>query len=225
VKVRAWSISRRTRSLFRTEPSGLQGDPSVAVVGRRRDGGRAKRFKARRSESSLIVEQGVKPGEAGVVEGLRQGRRRCEGHADRRPRSGRSARHGQVLHPDRRSWRWSSPSSWSYRSSSPSPSCPSRSTPKHRPAEMLLTANYPGADAVTLEQSVRHAHRQQMSGVAHALHVSTARPAYRDESPGEPRHHHRSDIDQVLVNMRYSPAPPSCLKMSINQGVTVKKSV
>src|SRR2546425_11197213 len=37
--------------------------------------------------------------------------------------------------------------------------------PNIAPPEMLLTANYPGADAATLEQSVATPIEQQMSGV------------------------------------------------------------
>ena len=43
--------------------------------------------------------------------------------------------------------------------------------PNIAPPEMLLTANYPGADAVTLEQSVATPIEQQMSGEIGRAHV------------------------------------------------------
>src|SRR5213594_825798 len=45
--------------------------------------------------------------------------------------------------------------------------------PNIAPPEMLLTANYPGADAVTLEQSVATPLEQQMSGVDNMLYMQS----------------------------------------------------
>src|SRR6267142_2843790 len=65
--------------------------------------------------------------------------------------------------------------------------------PNIAPPEMLLTANYPGADEMTLRVS---------------FDITT-----------DP------NIDQVLVNMRYSQAPSQLPPDVVNQGVTVRKSV
>src|SRR5213593_2740846 len=84
--------------------------------------------------------------------------------------------------------------------------------PNIAPPEMLLTANYPGADAVTLEQSVATPIEQQTSGTEMNLRVSF-------DITTDP------NIDQVLVNMRYSQASSQLPQDVVNQGVTVKKSV
>jgi len=77
-----------------------------------------------------------------------------------------------------------------------------------------------------LEQVSGHAHRTADERVATCSTCTRpARPAHRDASPGEFRHHYRSNIDQVLVNMRYSQASSQLPQDVVNQGVTVKKSV
>ncbi len=80
--------------------------------------------------------------------------------------------------------------------------------PNIAPPEMLLTATYPGADALALEQSVATPIEQQMSGVRVDFDLTT------DPS-----------TDQVLTNLRYSQAASQLPPDVVNQGVTVRKSV
>ena len=67
--------------------------------------------------------------------------------------------------------------------------------PNIAPPEILLTARYPGADAVTLEQSVATPIEQQMSGVDKMLYMYSLNQGsrQRDAAAGELRHHDRSE--------------------------------
>src|SRR5437870_1313969 len=99
--------------------------------------------------------------------------------------------------------------------------------PNIAPPEMLLTANYPGADAVTLEQSVATPIEQQMSGVDNMLYMYSTSQTSGNELNLRVSFDLTTDpnIDQVLVNMRYSQASSQLPQDVVNQGVTVKKSV
>src|SRR5467141_3155432 len=99
--------------------------------------------------------------------------------------------------------------------------------PNIAPPEMLLTANYPGADAVTLEQSVATPIEQQMSGVDNMLYMYSTSQTSGTEMNLRVSFDITTDpnIDQVLVNMRYSQAASQLPQDVVNQGVTVKKSV
>src|SRR5712664_542266 len=99
--------------------------------------------------------------------------------------------------------------------------------PNIAPPEMLLTANYPGADAVTLEQSVATPLEQQMSGVDNMLYMNSTSQTSGNEMNLRVSFDITTDpnIDQVLVNMRYSQASSQLPPEVVNQGVTVRKSV
>src|SRR6267143_1098481 len=99
--------------------------------------------------------------------------------------------------------------------------------PNIAPPEMLLTANYPGADAVTLEQSVATPIEQQMSGVDNMLYMYSTSQTRGNEMNLRVSFDITTDpsIDQVLVNMRYSQASSQLPQDVVNQGVSVRKSV
>ena len=99
--------------------------------------------------------------------------------------------------------------------------------PNIAPPEILLTAIYPGADALTLEQSVATPIEQQMSGVDNMIYMYSTSQA----SGGQMNLRIDFDVttdpstDQVLTNMRYSQAASQLPPDVVNQGVTVRKSV
>ena len=99
--------------------------------------------------------------------------------------------------------------------------------PNIAPPEILLTATYVGADALTLEQSVATPIEQQMSGVDNMLYM------YSTSQTSGSQMQLRVDFDvttdpsndQVLTNLRYTQAAVAAARRRRNQGVTVKKSV
>jgi multidrug efflux pump len=99
--------------------------------------------------------------------------------------------------------------------------------PNIAPPEMLLTATYPGADALALEQSVATPIEQQMSGVDSMLYMYSI----SQTSGGQMQLRVDFDLttdpstDQVLTNLRYSQAASQLPPDVVNQGVTVRKSV
>src|SRR5947209_15582923 len=99
--------------------------------------------------------------------------------------------------------------------------------PNIAPPEMLLTANYPGADAVTLEQSVATPIEQQMSGVDNMLYMYSTSQTSGSEMNLRVSFDLTTDpnIDQVLVNMRYSQASSQLPQDVVNQGVSARKPV
>src|SRR6266849_2957785 len=99
--------------------------------------------------------------------------------------------------------------------------------PNIAPPEMLLTATYPGADALALEQSVATPIEQQMSDVDSMLYMYSI----SQTSGGQMQLRVDFDLttdpstDQVLTNLRYSQAASQLPPDVVNQGVTVRKSV
>jgi HAE1 family hydrophobic/amphiphilic exporter-1 len=98
--------------------------------------------------------------------------------------------------------------------------------PEIAPPEIMLMARYPGADALTLEQSVATPIEQQMTGVDKMLYMYSL-----NQSAGSQMHLRVNfdittdpSIDQVLTNMRYAQASSQLPQDVVNQGVTIIKS-
>jgi len=99
--------------------------------------------------------------------------------------------------------------------------------PNIAPPEILLTARYPGADAVTLEQSVATPIEQQMSGVDNMLYMYSLNQSAGSQMQLRVNFDVTTDpsVDQVLTNLRYSQAASQLPPDVVNQGVSVTKSV
>jgi HAE1 family hydrophobic/amphiphilic exporter-1 len=98
--------------------------------------------------------------------------------------------------------------------------------PDIAPPEILLTAIYPGADAVTLEQSVATPIEQQMSGVDNMIYMYSTNMASGSQTQLRVDFDVTTNpsTDQVLANLRYSQAASQLPPEVVSQGVTVKKS-
>jgi len=99
--------------------------------------------------------------------------------------------------------------------------------PNIAPPEILLTARYPGADAVTLEQSVATPIEQQMSGVDKMIYMYSLNQSAGSQMQLRVNFDVTTDpsVDQVLANLRYSQAASQLPPDVVNQGVSVTKSV
>ncbi len=98
--------------------------------------------------------------------------------------------------------------------------------PEILPPQVNVTTTYTGADALTIEQSVATPIEQQMNGVERMLYIQSTNA--NDGSMGQivtfdvgtdP------DVDNVLVNNRYSQAEPFLPQDVRNFGITIKKSL
>src|SRR5262249_23345599 len=97
--------------------------------------------------------------------------------------------------------------------------------PNITPPGILLTPRYPGADAVTLEQSVATPIEQQMSGVDKMLYMYSLNQSAGSQMQLRVNFDVTTDpsVDQVLANLRYSQAASQLPPDVVNQGVTVIK--
>src|SRR5262250_1008628 len=99
--------------------------------------------------------------------------------------------------------------------------------PNIAPPEILLQARYPGADAVTLEQSVATPIEQQMSGVDKMIYMYSLNQSAGNQMQLRVDFDVNTDpsVDQVLTNLRYSQAISQLPPDVVNQGVSITKSV
>ncbi|HWF47222.1 MAG TPA: multidrug efflux RND transporter permease subunit [Bryobacteraceae bacterium] len=105
-------------------------------------------------------------------------------------------------------------------------SLPTAQYPNIVPPEIRVTANYPGADAVTLEQSVATPIEEQLSGVDNMQYMYSI-----NSSSGQTQilvdFDVKTDpnIDQVLTQLRYAQAAAQLPAQVTQSGVTVLKSL
>src|SRR5579864_1827571 len=104
-------------------------------------------------------------------------------------------------------------------------SLPTAQFPNIADPQIQITATYPGADALTLDQSVATPIEQQMSGVDNMEYMYSLN-ANNGQSTITVDFNVATDpsTDQILSQMRQNQANSQLPQAVINQGVTVQKS-
>src|SRR5215510_5646360 len=98
--------------------------------------------------------------------------------------------------------------------------------PQILPPQVNLTTSYTGADALTIEQSIATPIEQQMNGVDRMLYIQSTNA--NDGSMNQTVTFDVGtdiDINNVLVNNRFSQAQTQLPQDVRNFGVTIKKSL
>jgi HAE1 family hydrophobic/amphiphilic exporter-1 len=103
---------------------------------------------------------------------------------------------------------------------------PTAQYPDIVPPEVLLTANYAGADALSMTEAVATPIEEQMSGVDHMNYMysvnsnagmTTLTVDFKDGTD--------PNVDQILTQLRYSQASAQLPAETTNAGVTVQKAL
>src|SRR5579863_10540228 len=104
-------------------------------------------------------------------------------------------------------------------------SLPTAQFPNIADPQIQITATYPGADAVTIDQSVATPIEQQMSGVDNMEYMYSLN-ANNGQMTLTVDFNVKTDAntDQILAQMRQGQANSQLPSAVINQGVTVQKS-
>jgi len=103
---------------------------------------------------------------------------------------------------------------------------PTAQYPDIVPPEILLQANYPGADALSMTQAVSTPIEEQMSGVDHMNYMySVNSNAGSTSLTVNFKDGTDPNVDQILTQLRYSQAAAQLPSETTNGGVTVQKSL